>query len=102
MLAVAPSTVWQILKDPGISRAPRGAARGRPGFLRPQAQAMLALDFFTAGLLNGTMVYILAVVSIRESRPNPARATSRSGSASAWTSWPSDSPSAWLICPSPP
>jgi putative Mn2+ efflux pump MntP len=24
------------------------------------------------------------------------------GLASAWTSWPSDSPSAWLICPSPP
>ena len=27
-----------------------------------QAQGILALDFFTAGLLNGTKVYVLAVI----------------------------------------
>jgi putative transposase len=31
-------------------------------FLRFQAQAILALDFFTADLLNGTKVYVLAVI----------------------------------------
>jgi putative transposase len=29
-------------------------------FLRSQAQGILALDFFTVGLLNGTKVYVLA------------------------------------------
>ena len=52
--AVAPSTVWQILKDAGISPAPRRDGPGWAEFLRSQAQAMLALDFFTADLLNGT------------------------------------------------
>jgi hypothetical protein len=37
---------------------------GRAGreFLRSQAQGILALDFFTADLLNGTKVYVLAVI----------------------------------------
>src|ERR1017187_4788247 len=44
---------------------PAGTVRAGPGradFLRSQAQAILALDFFTAGLLNGTKVYVLAVI----------------------------------------
>ncbi len=61
-IAVAPSTVWQILKDAGISPAPRRDGPGWADFLRSQAQAMLALDFFTADLLNGTKVYVLAVI----------------------------------------
>jgi putative transposase len=61
-IAVAPSTVWQILKDAGISPAPRRDGPGWAGFLRSRAQAMLALDFFTAGLLNGTKVYVLAAI----------------------------------------
>jgi transposase len=61
-IAVAPSTVWQILKDAGISPAPRRDGPGWAEFLRSQAQAILALDFFTAHLLNGTKVYVLAVI----------------------------------------
>ena len=61
-IAVAPSTVWQILKDAGISPAPRRDGPGWAEFLRSQAQAMLALDFFTADLLNGTKVYVLAAI----------------------------------------
>jgi hypothetical protein len=61
-IAVAPSTVWQILKDAGISPAPRRDGLGRAEFLRSQARAMLALDFFTAGLLNGTKGCVLAVI----------------------------------------
>jgi putative transposase len=33
-----------------------------PVFLRSQAQGILALDFFTAGLLDGAKVYVLAVI----------------------------------------
>jgi transposase len=61
-IAVAPSTVWQILKDAGISPAPRRDGPGWAQFLRSQAQGILVLDFFTADLLNGTKVYVLAVI----------------------------------------
>jgi putative transposase len=61
-IAVAPSTVWQILKDAGIDPAPRRDGPGWAEFLRSQAQGILALDFFTADLLNGTKVYVLAVI----------------------------------------
>ena len=61
-IRVAPSTVWQILKDAGIDPAPRQDGPGWAAFLRSQAQGILALDFFTADLLNGTMVYVLAVI----------------------------------------
>jgi putative transposase len=61
-IAVAPSTVWQILKNAGISPAPRRDGPGWAEFLRSQAQGILALDFFTADLLNGAKVYVLAVI----------------------------------------
>ena len=61
-ITVAPSTVWQILKSAGINRAPRRDGPGWAEFLRSQAQGILALDFFTADLLNGTKVYVLAVI----------------------------------------
>ena len=61
-ITVAPSTVWQILKDAGIDPAPRRDGPGWAEFLRSQAQGILALDFFTADLLNGTKMYILAVI----------------------------------------
>ena len=61
-ITVAPSTVWQILKNAGMDPAPRRDGPGWAGFLRSQAQGILALDFFTADLLNGTKVYVLAVI----------------------------------------
>src|SRR5208283_4808414 len=61
-ITVAPSTVWQILKSAGINRAPRRDGPGWAEFLRSQAQGILALDFFTADLLNGTKVYVLALI----------------------------------------
>ena len=61
-ITVAPSTVWQILKGAGISRAPRRDGPGWAEFLRSQAQGILALDFFTADLLNGMKVYVLAAI----------------------------------------
>ncbi|MGH3156293.1 MAG: hypothetical protein ACRDNF_06935, partial [Streptosporangiaceae bacterium] len=61
-ITVAPSTVWQILKSAWIAPAPRRDGPGWPQFLRSQAQGILALDFFTADLLNGTKAYVLAVI----------------------------------------
>jgi hypothetical protein len=61
-ITVAPSTVWQILKSAGIDPAPRRDGPGWAGFLRSQAQGILALGFFAAGLLNGAKVYVLAVI----------------------------------------
>jgi putative transposase len=57
-IIVAPSTVWQILRDAGIDPAPRRDGPRWAEFLRSQAQGTLALDFFTADLLNGTKVYV--------------------------------------------
>ena len=53
------------LADPQERRDQPGSAPGWPklaGFLRSQAQGILALDFFTADLLGGTKVYVLAVI----------------------------------------
>jgi transposase len=61
-ITVAPSTIWQVLKDAGIDPAPRRDGPGWPEFLRSQAQAILALDFFTADLLNGATIYVLAAI----------------------------------------
>ena len=59
---VATSTVWEILKKAGIGPAPRRTGPGWSLFLRSQAKAILACDFFTADLLDGTQVYVLAVI----------------------------------------
>ena len=59
---VAASTVWEILKKAGIDPAPRRTGPGWSLFLRSQAEAILACDFFTADLLDGTQVYVLAVI----------------------------------------
>jgi putative transposase len=54
----------------GVGNSEEG--RNRPGaaadgltwsqFLRSQAEAILACDFFTVGLLDGTQAYVLAVI----------------------------------------
>ena len=59
---IAASTVWEILKASGINPARRRTGPTWPQFLRSQAEAILACDFFTAGLLNGTQAYVLAVI----------------------------------------
>ena len=64
VLGVAASTVWEILKDAGISPAPERAATTWAQFLRSQADALLACDFFEVSTLNGTRlaIYTLKVV----------------------------------------
>jgi putative transposase len=59
---VAASTVWEILKASGINPARRRTGPTWSQFLRSQAQAILACDFFTAGLPGGTQACVLAVI----------------------------------------
>lgn len=61
-IAVAPSTVWGILKRHGIDPAPRRSGPDWAQFLRSQAEAILALDLFTVDLLDGTKAYVLAAI----------------------------------------
>jgi hypothetical protein len=61
-ITVAPSTVWRILKSAGIDPAPRRYDPNWAEFLRFPAQGILALDVFTADLLGGTTIYVLAVI----------------------------------------
>jgi transposase len=59
---IAASTAWEILKKAGIDPAPRRTGPTWSQFLRSQAEAILACDFFTADLLDGTQAYVLAVI----------------------------------------
>jgi putative transposase len=59
---IAASTVWEILKTNGIDPAPRRTGPTWPQFLRCQAEAILACDFFTTDLLDGTQAHVLTVI----------------------------------------
>jgi hypothetical protein len=59
---IAASTVWKILKNAGIDPTPQRTAPTWSLFLHSQAEAILACDFFTADLLDGTQAYVLAVI----------------------------------------
>jgi putative transposase len=59
---VAASTVWEIIKEAGIDPAPERAAGTWAGFLRSQADALLACDFFETVTLSGAQIYVFAVI----------------------------------------
>jgi putative transposase len=59
---VAASTVWELLKDAGIDPAPDRASSTWTQFLRSQAEALLACDFFETTTLSGAQLYVLAVI----------------------------------------
>jgi hypothetical protein len=59
-VAVAPSTVWEILSAVGVDPAPQRTKVTRASFLRSQAEAILAMDFVEAVTLTGQPQYILA------------------------------------------
>jgi hypothetical protein len=59
--SIAASTVWEILKASGIDPARHSGPRWSQ-FLRSQAETILACDFFTVDLLDGTQAYVLAVI----------------------------------------
>jgi putative transposase len=61
-IKVAASTVWQILTDAGIDPAPERASSTWAQFLRSQAEALLACDFFETVTLTGVRMYVLVVI----------------------------------------
>ncbi|MBB5082624.1 integrase core domain-containing protein [Nonomuraea endophytica] len=61
-LKVAPSTVWEILKQEGVDPAPERASTTWADFLRTQAEALVACDFIAPATIAGQRLYILAVI----------------------------------------
>jgi transposase InsO family protein len=59
---VAASTVWEILQDAGIDPAPERSTSTWAAFLRSQADALLACDFFETVTLSGARLYVFAVI----------------------------------------
>ena len=61
-ITLTASTVWELLTQPGIDPAPTRAATTWSEFLRSQAHALLARDFFETFTLSGTPIYVFAVI----------------------------------------
>ncbi|MFF1737482.1 integrase core domain-containing protein [Streptomyces sp. NPDC058247] len=61
-IKVAASTVWEILREHGIPPAPEREGTTWAGFLRSQADALLACDFFETRTLAGARLYVFAVI----------------------------------------
>ena len=57
-IKTAASTVWEILRQAGIDPAPDRASATWASFLRSQAGALLACDFFETVTLTGTRLYV--------------------------------------------
>jgi putative transposase len=71
---VAASTVWKILHDAGIDPAPERSSTTWADFLRSQAEALLACDFFEAVTLSGARLHVLAVIEhASRNQPPPTR-----------------------------
>jgi transposase InsO family protein len=56
---LAPSTVWQILKDAGIDPAPARSGETWRAFLEAQAKTILATDFFHVDTVFLRRLYVL-------------------------------------------
>ena len=61
-IKIAAGTVWNILKEHGIDPAPERDHTTWATFLRSQAQAILAADFFETKTLTGATLTVLAVI----------------------------------------
>jgi putative transposase len=59
---VAASTVWEMLTQAGIDPAPERAASTWADFLRSQADALLACDFFETVTVSGARLSVFAVI----------------------------------------
>ena len=65
---LAPSTVWQILKDAGIDPAPRRSGQTWRAFLETQAKTILAADFFHVDTVFLRRLYVLFFIEHRTRR----------------------------------
>jgi transposase InsO family protein len=53
---------WEILHEAGIDPVPERSSNTWADFLRSQAEALLACDFFETVTLSGARLYVLAVI----------------------------------------
>lgn len=83
---MAASTVWEILKEADVGPPAERALSTWADFLRSQADALLACDFFEAVTLSGTRLYVFAVIGHAGQRIRPRPGWSRLGRISSWTS----------------
>jgi putative transposase len=73
---IAPSTVWEILKNAEIDPVPGRDLQTWPTFLHRQAHAILAADFFETWTLTGARLYVFAVIEHTTRRVRILGATS--------------------------
>ncbi|MEU1600009.1 integrase core domain-containing protein [Streptomyces sp. NPDC005708] len=59
---VAASTVWEILREASIDPAPERTSSTWADFLRSQADALPACDFFETVTLSGARMYVFGVI----------------------------------------
>ena len=76
-IKVAPSTVWEILKQAGIDPAPQRTSDSWAAFLRSQAEAIIAADFFETVMLTGVRLYVLVIIEHATRRVRILGATAR-------------------------
>ena len=67
-ITLAASTVWEILTQSGIDPAPARAGTTWAEFLRSQAHALLACDFFETYTLSDTPMDVFAVIEHAQRR----------------------------------
>ena len=63
-VALAPSSVWAILRRHGIDPSPSGTGPTWSEFLRTQASSMLACDFFTVDTVLLKRLYVLFFIEL--------------------------------------
>ena len=92
-MKVVASAVWEILREAGIDPAPERGSTMWADFLRPQADALLACDFFEAVTLSGARLHVLAVIEHASRRIRILSATARP--TVSWRRRPGTSPWTW-------
>jgi len=80
---IAPSTIWEILKEAGIDPAPRRAGASRGQFLSAQAKTIAAVDFFHVDTVFLRRLYVLFVIEHHHRRVHLAGVTAHP--TAAWT-----------------
>jgi len=61
-IRIAATAVWEILQQAGIAPALERTSTTWADFLRSQADALLACDFFEIVTLTGARLHVLAVI----------------------------------------
>jgi putative transposase len=67
-IALAPSTIWAILRRQGIEPAPRRAELSWSAFLRAQASGIVACDFLTVDTVWLRRLYVLFFIELGSRR----------------------------------